>query len=274
MAPSSGGPASDAGLPLRAGVVRAILTYLVLIATAEALVAFVSAEAGALLSAALILMIINHFVLLYGRFAAPGTSAADRRLISALAVLALLPLLRFESLVMPFTEFPEKYWLALVGGPLLLAAGLVVRTLGLTPAEIGLRLAGWPVQVAIGAAGVPLGLVAFLLRDPGAPAGSTGDLVLEAVLLVVFAGLTEELIFRGLVQRTFDGVLGLPGFVWSTCLFMLVYLGSKSPGEIAFVGVVGLLFGLCVQRTGSIVGVIVAHGVLVVGLVVYWPQVL
>jgi membrane protease YdiL (CAAX protease family) len=270
--PTSGGPASDAGL--QAGVVRAVLIYLVLIATAEVLVAFVSPEAGALLDAALILMIINHFVLLFGKFAQPSTPAADRRLISALAVLALLPLLRFTSLVMPFTEFPENYWLALVGGPLLLAAGLAVRTLGLTPAEVGLRLRGWPLQIAIGAAGVPLGLVAFLLQNPDAPAGSTGDLLVKAAILVVFVAFTEELIFRGLVQRTFDGILGLPGFVWSTCLFMLVYLGSRSPGEIAFAGVVGLLFGLCVQRTQSIVGVFVAHSVLLVGLVVVWPQVM
>jgi len=254
---------------------RVLVVYLVAIAAGEALATFVSPVSGALLDAMLIWLILNHYVLLL-----PGPDAVSRAVgrteIAALPVLALVPLLRLVSLATPLKEVPETYWPAIVGGPVLLAAVLVVRSLELPRAQIGLCVASWRAQVAIAAAGVPLGLVAFLIQRPPQPAGGFdgGQLALRAFILVVFAVVTEELIFRGLVQRVFDGFLGRPGFVWSTGLSTLVYLGTQAPGYIAFIAAMGMFFGWCAQSTHSIVGVTVAHSALAVGLVVVWPYVL
>ncbi|PYR87712.1 MAG: hypothetical protein DMF84_30945 [Acidobacteria bacterium] len=43
---------------------------------------------------------------------------------------------------------------------------------------------------------------------------------------------------------------------------------------VPFAAVVGLAFGWVVERTASLVGVILAHALLAVGLILVWPRVL
>lgn len=269
------GSAGDTATRHRQAVLAAAVgAYLACIAHAESVVAFGNPVAGAIVDASLILLIVSHYVLLTEGPGAARATAEERRWVAVLPVLALLPMLRLTSVAMPLVELPERYWPMAVGAPVLVAAILVARTLGLTPALLGLRVGYWRAQLAIAAVGVPLGLVACLILRPEPPAGSLAQLGLHVAILVVFAALGEELIFRGLVQRVFDGFMGCPGLVWSTCLSALVYLGWQSGEYVAVVAAVGLLFGWCVHRTGSIVGVAAAHGLLVVGLVVAWPHVL
>jgi membrane protease YdiL (CAAX protease family) len=50
-------------------------------------------------------------------------------------------------------------------------------------------------------------------------------------------------------------------------------LGSRSIAVVAVFAGLGLLFGWWAGRTGSILGVAVAHGLVAAGLVVVWPLV-
>ena len=265
---AAGGAVRERG---RALVVPAVVTYLAAIATAEVLVAFALPLAGAIVDATLIFVIVNHYLLLTMR---AGASAADQRAAAMIAVLALVPLLRLVSIAIPLMELREIYRPIAVAVPLLAAVVLVARVLSLRPADLGLRVGSWRIQAAIACGGIPLGLVAFAILRPPVPGASVTQLALEVGILVTFAVLAEELVFRGLVQRVFDGFLGCPGVIWSACLFALVYLGSHVAEYVAFVAGAGVLLGWCVHRSGSIVGVIAAHGLLVAGLVAVWPQVL
>jgi membrane protease YdiL (CAAX protease family) len=93
-------------------------------------------------------------------------------------------------------------------------------------------------------------------------------------VLLLFSGLTLELVFRGLVQRGLTEVLGRGGIIAASALFAATFLGTESAGYVVFMGLVGAVFGWSYHRTGSIVGVSLAHGLLNVGLLLVWPAVL
>lgn len=258
---------------LRADIARVLPLYVTAIAVAELLVAFVDPLAGTLVDAVVLLALVNHHAWLGSKSSTAARVPAET---AVLPVLALLPILRIASVAMPLSALPEILWYAAVGAPVLAGASLAARLAGLKPADIGLRVRSWPLQIAAAAAGLPLGLAAYLIVRPGVVGGASGAgraLLAEAILLVC-VGLAEELVFRGLIQTVFDGALRCPGVVWSTLLFTLVYAGSGNAAYIAFIAVVGLAFGCWVRLTGSIVGVAMAHGLLVSGLLIAWPQAL
>ena len=88
---------------------------------------------------------------------------------------------------------------------------------------------------------------------------------------MVFTGFVEEIIFRGMLQQVANEILGGAGVLCSSILFAIMYTGSLSLSYMLFIGLVGLFFGWCVNRTGSIWGVILAHSILNIGMILVWP---
>jgi membrane protease YdiL (CAAX protease family) len=239
-----------------------IPAYIVAIAGAEAIGAYVEAVAGAACHTILVLILLTHYALA-NRF-------PYRR---ALPVLALLPLSRLLSLTMPVKQIPQIYWYALVGIPLLIAVALTARLLRLSWADLGLCSCSWLTQGIVALSGLPLSIVAFLLLRPE-PSVANFDwrnLAVGSLILMIFVGFVEEIIFRGLLHRVTREMFGRLGIYCSSVLFAAMYIGSLSPGYVIFIGLVGLFFGWCVSRTGSIVGVTLAHGVLNIGAMLVWP---
>lgn len=176
--------------------------------------------------------------------------------------LALLPLVRIMSLGLPRSELPQLVWTLLVVLPLALAAWQVVRQLGLSREALGLRWGYLPVQLAFGAAGLPLGLAEHRVLRP-APVELAGDpaLVVATVLtLLVAPALLEELVFRGLLQRLAWQALGLQGLLLAALLFGAMHIGFRSPNYVLFTCSVGYIFAYVAQRGGSLLGVSLAHG--------------
>jgi hypothetical protein len=80
-------------------------------------------------------------------------------------------------------------------------------------------------------------------------------------MLLIFTGFIEELLFRGLIQKAAIDLLGARGGILLVSLvFGVFHFGWGSPLDVAYVGLVGLFFGWVVWRTGSILGVTLAHG--------------
>lgn len=242
-----------------------VWVYLVALVLAEVAGVAVSPGLGAALHAALFVALIVHYVW--------KPDAPYRRM---LPVLALLPLTRILSLALPSPELPSIYWYALVGVPVLIAAVLAARRLSFTPATLGLRGRFGAVQGLIALSGLPLGAAAYLILRP-APLVAGDDwlaMAFGSLSLAVFAGLTEELIFRGLFLHTTREVFGrTAAIVWSALLFAAMYVGSLSLGFVLLTGAVGLFFAYCVDRTGSLWGVIGAHSLMAIGLIIIWPVV-
>ena len=88
--------------------------------------------------------------------------------------------------------------------------------------------------------------------------------------------LGEEMLFRGLVQRSYQKVLS----AWSAILmasiqFAVMHLGWLNPLEIAFSYVMGIFFGYS-WKTKSLITPVIAHsmGNIIVFLIAAYPDVM
>ncbi len=233
--------------------VRVLATVLAVVA-AESLVAFADPVAGALAHGLLLVVLVLRWVLV-----AEATTL----------VLALLPLGRLTSLALT-PQYYEPATYALTGLPLLL--GVLWMSRGFPgPLEQAPPVPASAVAVAL--AGVPLGWVAHAFLP--LPAFDDPDAALTIAVGVpvtfLFAGVLEELLFRGLVQRTLERPFGVRAVVLADVLFVAAYLPTGDPGVLAFMAVLGLAFGEYVRRTRLVAPVAIAHGLLAAGALVVFP---
>ena len=234
--------------------------YVLAIAGAEVLGLAVDARVGAIGHAVVLFALLNHRLLARGPLA------------DVLVALALVPLLRLLSVTIGF-DVPEIYQYGLVGAPLLLGIAAAARAID-SPA-LWANLRSWSsLRLPVALSGGPLGLCAYLIARPDAIDEGTWRTASVVALVFVFSGVTEELLFRWILQQSLVGVLGAAAPLGSSLLFALVYLGTRPATFAVFIAAVGLAFGIVVARTRSVLGVAIAHGLLMVGAVVLWPDLL
>lgn len=249
-----------------------VVAAVIAIIAAEALIAFVDPLIGTALDAAIIVALAGHRYV----FAPTGTRAASSPIALACVVLSLLPIQRLLSLTLPTKRVGEIVWYELVGAPILAVLVFLCRIdpdLGRLVRNRG-RVS---VQVAIALTGLPLGLLGYLItrQSPLETGSSTMNLVLGPSILIVFSGLTEELLFRGALAVTLERISGRSmALVGPTLLFAAFHLDMGHLAYVPFAAVYGLAFGFAVRRTGSLAGVAAAHGLLNIGLIILWPHVM
>jgi membrane protease YdiL (CAAX protease family) len=194
---------------------------------------------------------------------AVAADVAPRR--AAAVALALVPLIRIVVFATAVGEPTALSWV-LTGVPLLAAGVLAARA----PRR------EWRRQAAVALAGPPLGLAGFAVGAgpqpdlPGvAPAGI-------AILLIAMAALPEELALRGVVQHAAGDLLGAPrrGIMPGALASAAIWVAFATPAALLFAVCTSVLFGWCVWRTGSLVGVILARGLMLGGIALVWPVVL
>lgn len=242
----------------------AIPLYIGAIGLAEVVTALLGVAPGLICHAVILVTLLNHYIV---------TGPAPCR--KALQALALAPLLRICSLTMPFGTAPRLSWYVLVGLPVLVSLVMMGGLRRIACDDTGSRQR-WRAQGSIALAGLPLGIVAYLILRPRPiiAALDVPHVVVASLIIAVFGGCLEEFVFRGLLQRALVDVFGSAGVAWGAVLFACMYIGTLSPAYVLFSGLVGLFFGWCVHRTGSLWGVGLAHGALLVGMSCIWPFVL
>jgi hypothetical protein len=258
------------------------LLYLVGIACAELVIALINrypknpspaqiemiktlAQNGLALHGFLFVMIILN--------AAISRNASEQRF---LMTLSLAPLIRLLSLTVPLNkDISQVYWYLIIGLPLFMAAFLVMRLIGYRREMVGLvlgrRLA---LQVAIAATGLGLGYLEYSILHPDklANAFTFDQIFIPAIILLVFTGFLEELIFRGIMQRAALDTYGtLGGLLYVSLLFAVLHIGYWSIRDFVFVFFVGLGFSLVAKSTNSIFGVTLAHGLTNIALFLIFP---
>ena len=238
--------------------------YLIALAIAETLNTLFAPRAGAILHGLVLLALLLQASLNFRK-------RENRFLI----ILALVPLIRLLSLALPLNYFPPIYWYAVVGVPLSIAAIMGARFTGLKGNMIGLRLS-WraiPIELLIGVMGLGIGFIEYLLLRPDPlVAELRWDLIwLPILILLVFTGLLEEVIFRGMLQSTATQHLGRLGVLYVAVLFTVLHLGYHSLINVLFVFGVALLFGLIAQRRGTLLGVSISHGLTNISLYLVFP---
>lgn len=238
------------------------LAYLVAVAAAESITAWSEPPVGVGLHAIILFALLLHAAMI-----------PDSPLHRLLVAVSLAPLIRMLSLAMPLEDVDLAYWYAIIGVPMLLAAFVAARLLGLSREELGLTLHHLPLQAAVALTGVAFGLAEyFILRpDPLIDELSWRAALLPAVILLVGTGFNEEFVFRGVMQSASKEALGRWSIIYVSAVFAALHLGYQSALDVVFVFAVALFFAMVVTRTKCLLGVTLSHGITNISLYLVIP---
>lgn len=223
--------------------------------------------AGVVLSEGLValgrtrLALVGHVCTLLACTAGPLLLREEVGLFQAFA---LLPVFRLVSLGMPVFVELTVYWFPLVYGPFLPAVLVVARHTDAVELTTGWRPAVATLPFVV-VAGAVLGELEYAIIRPEAlvPAATPAQLVVLTVVMVVFVGLVEELLFRGLLQGTLRSRFGRwPAVVVAAGVFAAMHAGYGLLAEVGFAFALGLLLGALYEWTDSLATVTLLHGVL------------
>jgi CAAX protease family protein len=262
---------------------RAIL-YLVALILAEIVTVLVDTRWGVIGHAVILVFLITQSginVFPVGHISPSRPRSIERLRANFLVCLALVPLIRIVSLSMPLTRFPEWSWYGVIAVPLLAATWAAARACGYTRQEVGLSQGRTPaallITAAVGASGVVLGYIEFRILSPESLVTDLSPVQVGVVslTLLVGTGLTEELIFRGVLLVAGSELFGsMTGIVYSAATFSLLHIGHRSALNVGYVFVVGVVFGVIARSTRSVIGVTIAHGLTNTCLLVLFPHLL
>ncbi len=233
---------------------RIAIIYMIAIVGAETVTVVGDPILGISFHLAILVAVILHSAL------ADRISSSHRKLVLSLA---LVPLVRILSLTMPLVDIPEILWFPLIYTPLIAAAFMTMRILGYGMGDICLSLRLRPVQLAVALTGFGFGVAEYLILRPEPDVWqlSLQEVWLPALMYFAFVGFGEELIFRGVLQRTAGDAFGMWGIVFTSFLFAILYMGHLSWIDVVLVFAIALFFGWVVKRTGSLAGVTLSHGI-------------
>ncbi len=227
------------------------------------LLAITLAELVTVITQTLVLWGIISYAVILAALILHSALAKDSTYRQFLLSLALVPLVRILSLSLPLANIPRLWWEPIIYLPLLIAATQVVRILGWKLGEVGLNIKMPLVQIAVMLSGFGFGIIEYFILKPEARIAelTISELWFPAIILLLTTGLVEEFIFRGVMQRAALQRFGGWGIVYVSLLFAILHMGFLSWLDGAFVFAVALFFGWVVNKTGSLFGVTLSHGI-------------
>lgn len=222
---------------------------------------------GAMIDAALVPLLIGHFV-----------TSERTRSTKLLPILALIALLRVLSIALAIPRLPIITWYVTVGCALLMGEIWTIRFVADPWRRLNLAFRRPLLDLGITALGIPVGFIGYLLLRPPPLMPDAGPLSLigGTVGLIVFAAFTEEMLFRGLLQSVAIDVFKSSrlGVAYAAIISAVMYLGSGSPAYTIAIGAYGLLLGATIVRGASVWGAAASHGLVLVGMAFVWPTLL
>ncbi len=175
-----------------------------------------------------------------------------------------LPMIRIIGLSIPLMQIQPLYWFPIIAVPLFAAAYTIMKNQGLTRQHIGLIWGNKKVQFLIALTGIFLGTIEYIILQPK-PLIAVLDpinLITASIILIISTGLAEELLFRGIIQKNAENVFGIfLGLLYTSILFTALHIGWNNLYDLIFVFSVAMFYGYAFQKTRSIVGVTLSHGI-------------
>jgi CAAX protease family protein len=257
VAPKIGSSRISAVNPVRSihlTIKRVLFTYPILIVGAELITIFVGVIPGLILYALLLIGITNLIFF--------SKRIADRKIY---LMLIPLPLLRILSLTLPLPQLAPFLWYILIGIPLLFSTLWIVRVTRFSQLRLNLNLMDWIGQYIFGMSGIPLGVIAFLVLKQSPDINQNSNwiwIIIQLLTLTLFGAISEEIIFRGLIQQAFSDTFGYLSIFITSVLYACMFIGTLSIAYILFFSLTGLLFSIWVHFSKSLWGSIVAHTLL------------
>jgi len=185
----------------------------------------------------------------------------DKQILQALLLLLQL---RIINIVMPFFFTMTLYWYPLIYIPLFISIYLILRYQNASFDDIGMDMRNLyryiPLALIIGAI---LAWVEYQIihPEPLIPKLGIADMLTLVIIMFVFVGLVEELIFRSILQTKHQQSVGAcNGLLMTSVLFGVMHSGYGSVYELLFATAAGLIIGYLYQKTGSLPFVTAIHG--------------
>lgn len=193
---------------------------------------------------------------------------ADRRGLSGAATavaiaLILGPLVRIISLTLPLAQLDPGWRFVFAGIPMTVACVIAARASGYRLSEVGIRWRATTWQLAVILVSIPLGVIEYVILRPDALGGFpwSASALGPAISVGVFTGFPEELLFRGVMQTALRPFVGRWNWVYVAAVFAALHIGYQNYIDFLFVFAVGLMYGWIFERTRSILGISIGHGV-------------
>jgi membrane protease YdiL (CAAX protease family) len=242
--------------------------YLILLTIAEWMTVY-HPKWGIASHAFIMAILFFHFALV---------SDKDEKLAHYLIALLLAPLIRILSLCMPYIQFSWIFSFMLVSIPLFISIFTCMWLQGLHGEDVGLalpKLKYLPLEAGIILFAVALGIAEYMILRPNPlPVSGPLNLIIASLLLIICTGFLEELAFRGVLQYNAVRVMSKwRGIFIISAIFGVLHFGNVSPWHLdcLFAGVVGFIFAIVRDKTGSIYGISFAHGIINITLFLIAP---
>ena len=229
--------------------------YLILICIAELVTTYNSMEAGLIIHVSVLVMLLIH-----GALEMERSYNFSYLLLSMMAV----PMIRIVGLTIPIMHTPALYWFPIISIPLFAATFTIARIQKISRRNLGLTFGNIPVQLGIALSGLFLGFIEYQILQPKPLISvfSIESVLVAGFILLISTGLAEELLFRGIIQKNAENVFGnLFGLLYSSLLFTFMHIGWNSVYDWIFVFCVAMFYGYVFQRTRSLFGVTLSHGI-------------
>jgi hypothetical protein len=199
---------------------------------------------------------------------------------SFLLAFTMVPMIRILSLVMPIPGFSPLQWFLIIAIPLYLAYFILVLQLKIDWRKLAMRLPKakhLPIELCVIVLAVPCGYIEYLILHPNSIIDTVSweSIVATVSILFIATGLIEEMIFRGLLQNKSMDIFGVwPGIFFISALFAVLHMGHLSFLDVVLAFSIGLVYGVTVKTTRSIIGVSISHTLLNVFLFIVCPMTL
>lgn len=179
--------------------------------------------------------------------------------------LTLVTLLRVVNLSMPqfFTDTLQQY--PLIYGVMFIPIYSTIKNQQISLEELGINFNKFymylPMAVIIGTV---VAIIEYRIISPVALIDNIrfSNIVIISIVMIVFIGTVEEIIFRPILQTRLKKVFGLRhGILLSGVLFGIMHSTYGIVDEILFAIIFGIVLGYIFQKTKSIPFVVSIHGV-------------
>ena len=230
-----------------------LIIYLIFISAAEIVIAYNSMQLGLDL----------EFIILFALLVTSSISESYN-FSNLLRAMMILPLIRVIRLTLPVTQVNLLYVFLIIAFLLFATSFTIIRTQKLNRKKFGLILGNIPVQLIIALSGFILGFIEYMILRPQPLISSfTLETVLFAgIILVISTGFAEELLFRGIIQKNAENLLGnIYGVIFTSILFTVFHIGWYSNLDILFVFGGSMIYGYIFQKTRSLFGITLSHGI-------------
>jgi membrane protease YdiL (CAAX protease family) len=245
-------PQKQSRFPFSRNELAISLIYLTGLIVAEAVVAYYNLELGMVLEAVILFALLVN------------SSMTSHNLSLLLRSMMALPIIRIIGLSIPLMQIQPLYWFPIIALPLFASAFTIMQSQGLSFKNVGFIWGNIPLQLTIALTGIFLGIVEFLILEPKPLIATFNieNLIFASIILIISTGLAEEILFRGIIQKNAESVFGaIYGLLYTSLLFTALHIGWTSIYDLIFVFLVAMFYGYVFQKTKSLFGITLSHGI-------------